>query len=270
MAERFLYLPSVGLALLFARWVAFAADGITETRRRALTAAVVLLLVILGGMSRHRTHVWRDDHTLFTSMVATSPDSALVRNNLGLALYERGDFGGARDQFELATQFTDTYSLAYNNLAAATEREGLYDKALMHYRDAIRLAPGMAEAETNYGNLLVRLGRSGEGLPILQDVAARNSSSPAVLYALADGLCRVERCADAQPLLERILTIDERHAETHYLLGKFRYENDRRSEAAASMRRFLELWQGDSVEHSAAARRVIAEVEGVGLLPASD
>jgi tetratricopeptide (TPR) repeat protein len=270
MAERFLYLPSVGLALLFGRGVAFLADGLTRVGRRRLVAGLASVVVVLGGMSLHRTRVWRDDFALFSDMVETSPRSALVRNNLGLALYERGQFGGARDEFELATRLSDTYSLAHNNLAAATEREGRYEQALIHYRQAIRLAPGLIEAETNYGNLLVRLGRPGEGLPVLRDVAARHPGSPAALYGLADALSRVGRSDEALPLLARILEIDERHAEAHYLLGKIRYEQDRRVEAAAAMRRFLELWSGEAGEHSAAARRVIAEVEGAGAPPASD
>jgi Flp pilus assembly protein TadD len=261
LADRFLYLPSVGLAVLAARLVdpVLARVSWTPLARRVAVAGAALL-VVLGGLSFKRTLVWRDDRTLFSDMLRTSPSSALVRNNLGLSLYKSGEFDRASEQFRLAVELSPGYALAHNNLAAALEREGRLEQAQAHYRQALELAPGLAEAGANAGNLLVRLGRPAEGLALLRELVELHPRSANVLYALADALNRTGRTEEALPLAEQVRKIDSRHASAHYLLGKIHHERGEGAAAADSMRRFLELWT-DEGEHADAARRIITQVE---------
>jgi Flp pilus assembly protein TadD len=261
MADRFLYLPSVGLSLLAALFVAHLIETeASPLRVRALAAFCVVLVLGWGAISFQRARVWKDNLALFSDMVETSPEAALVRNNLGLALYERGDTADALEEFELAVRLSPGYALAHNNLGAALEREGRSTEALQHYRTALELAPGHVDAAANAGNLLVRLGRRSEGLRLLHELAKQHPGSTNALYARADALNRAGRPAEALSLLERVRKIDPAHPETHYLLGKIRFEEGRVTEAASSMRRFLELWD-DEGPHAEAARRVIGQAQ---------
>jgi tetratricopeptide (TPR) repeat protein len=263
LADRFLYLPSVGLALLAARGAAWVARGGAPARwRRPLAVAALVVLAALGAATWSRCRVWKDDLTLFSDMVRTSPASALVRNNLGLSLYSRGEYAAATEEFRLATELAGDYSLAHNNLAAALEREGDLYGALAEYREALSIAPGLMEASANAGNLLVRLGRPDEGLALLHDVVREYPRSAPALYALAGALDVLGRGEEAMPYLERARQADPSHAPTWYLWGKVLHEQGRRAEAAQSMRRFLELWDEGEGEHTAAARRIVSEVEG--------
>jgi tetratricopeptide (TPR) repeat protein len=252
LADRFLYLPSVGLALLVALWLP------AIPLRRAVAVVVIVLVVALTALSARRCLVWHDGYTLFSDMARTSSHSGLVRYNLGLALYDRNEYGPAIDEFRAAVALSPSYSLAHNNLAAALEREGEYAGALASYREALRLAPALVEAGANGGNLLVRMGRVDEGLQLLNEIVALHPRSAVALYALADGLDRTGRPDAALPLLERANRADPDHAETYYLLGKIHAEQGRPEEAAAAMHRFLELWDVEG-EHTAAARRIISE-----------
>jgi tetratricopeptide (TPR) repeat protein len=92
----------------------------------------------------------------------------------------------------------------------------------------------------------------------LNDVVGMHPRSSVALYALADALDRAGRAHEALPLLERANRADPDHAETYYLLGKIHSEQGRPEEAAAAMRRFLELWKSEGL-HTAAARRIISE-----------
>ncbi len=263
MADRFLYLPSVGLALLVARFTAtfVERDGFGLPPRRLLAAGLVLVLA-LGGLSLRRTLVWHDDFRLFSNMARTSPGSALVRNNLGLSLYRAGEYPPAQQEFRLAVELSPGYALAHNNLAAALERQGDAEGALVHYREALELAPGMVEAGANAGNLLVRLGRVDEGLDFLRRLAAIHDSSPAVLYALAEGLDHSGRSDEAFPLVERVRELDPKYPSAHYLLGKIQFARGDQQGAASAMRQFLVLWNEEG-EYAAAARRIVAEAESV-------
>jgi Flp pilus assembly protein TadD len=257
MADRFLYIPSIALAPLMAMSLRVVRAGERPfIPKRPVAVTMALILVIFASLSVRRSLVWRDDYTLFTDMARTSPHSALVRCNLGSALYARGESARAVEEFRAAIALSPSYSLAHNNLATALESEGRLEEALAGYREALRLAPGLVEAGANAGSLLVRSGRHEEGLTLLQELLELHPRSTIALYALADALDRVGRGEEALPLLERALRYDPRHAESHYLTGKIHSDRGRTEEAASSMSRFLELWDEEG-EHAEAARRIV-------------
>jgi len=260
LADRFLYVPSVGLALLAAWGVAWAVErGVPAGRRRASIAVTLVIVVLFGALSLNRSKVWKEDLTLFNDMVRTSPTSALVRNNLGLALYARGEYARATEEFRLAVSLGGDYALAHNNLASALERSGQYREALAEYLAALEIAPELMEATVNAGNLAVRLGRPREGFALLEKVVRAYPRSPAVLYSMASALDFAGSDDQALEYVERTLRVEPNHAESHYLLGKILYEQGRVEEAAEAMGFFLELWQGTEDEHTAAARRIVEE-----------
>lgn len=270
MADRFLYVPSAGLSLLVAIGLErhFAARGSKSRGERParpsrpawadpLAAACAVMIALLAGLACDRARVWRDDRTLFARMAATSPTSAMVRCNLGLALYHKGDYETAKREFHEAIRLAPGYTLAYNNLAAALERGGDLSGALAIYERALALAPAQIESEVNVGSLMVRLGQPRKGLELLQQTVAHNPRYPQALYALADALDRAGRPVEAIPYLDLARRIDPFFSNPHYLLGKILFEQGRTAEAAAAMQRFLPLWN-EAGPYRDAALRVIA------------
>jgi protein O-mannosyl-transferase len=261
LADRFLYLPSAGLCVLAARLVAPALrDGAVRFGRAIVAGAAALIVILFVAQSGLRAEAWKDDLTLFSGMAKTSPASAMVRSNLGLAYYQRGDYARAIDEFDLSISLVSGYALAFNNKAAALERTGRYREALDQYEQALRIAPSQAEARINAGSLLVRLGETGEGLDRLSAVARDYPRYPAALYAYANALDTVGRRDEAIPYLERAMEIDPFYPNSYYLVGKIFLERGDGAGAAASMRRFLELWTEPGL-HADAARRVIARAD---------
>ena len=256
LADRFLYIPSVGFALLAARASGEIVGRLDSVRARRLVAATAVLAVVaLASQSFAAVRVWKDDVTLFSRLILTSPDSAMVRCNLGLARYDRGDYQTAKQEFEEAIRLAPEYSLAHNDLAAAYEREG-------RFREALRIVPGQLESQVNVGNLLVRLGRPEEGLAMLQEVVRKAPSYPQGLYALADAADRTGQTPLALASLRKAEAIDPFYPYPHYLLGKILFEEGRYAEAADEMRRFLHLWPQPG-PHREAALQVIARGEAL-------
>ncbi len=260
LADRFLYLPSIGFAVLAARGLA-ATIAICPARRRVLVgSAAALILAALGLLARDRARIWRNDLTLFSNMLRTSPDSALVHANLGIALYDRERLDEAVASFRRAITLQPSYAMAHNNLAAALERQGYLAAAAAHYSTALDLAPGLLHAERNLGHLLVRLGREREGLARLDQLARKRPDSAEVLVAAADAAQLAGDTRRALDYLDRARMANPNYAATHYLLGKIRYETGQPAEASESMRRFLALAPPED-EHADAARRVIAQAD---------
>ena len=258
LADRFLYIPSVGLAILTGVAIQAAVDlGIARLRRVAL-AVVTVILLLFTAQSASRSRVWRSDTLLFENMLKTSPNSALVRNNLGLARYRDGRQQEATREFERAVQLSPGFALAHNNLAAAYETHGRRQAAMRHYRSALEAAPELLEARSNAGHLEFELGLRRQGLRRLEALVESAPRYVKGVYALADVLARSGRIDESLERVEQALKLDRNHAPAYYLKGKLLHERGESGDAAAAMREFLRLSPGEG-PHADAARRVIDE-----------
>ena len=168
-ADRYTYLPSVGL-FLAAVW--FAAD-IAAVRRSRLRlvfaiASTIVLLALLGWTAFVQTSYWRNSDTLWNHALAVTSDNDVAHNNLGYLCADRGELDKAIWHFESAARIRSGktnphYDLAsafvQTNLADALARKGRSDEAMAHYEEAIRLQPYDADAYYNRGNLFFATGQ---------------------------------------------------------------------------------------------------------------
>ncbi len=99
------------------------------------------------------------------------PKNSSAHNNIGLALYNKGDLDGAFREYTLAIELEPGFAAAHNNLGLVLMQQGKYGQAAEHFRKAIQADPGLAMAHKNLGQILDdpgpvprRLRRTPEGL----------------------------------------------------------------------------------------------------------
>ena len=119
MADRYTYLPHVGLFMI----VAFALRDVMRGRAVTViaTAAVVAACVALGALTWRQVPVWRNSVTLYSHAIAVTSDNYLAENNLGAALAKRGDVPAALPHFIRALRIRPTYESAEKNLRRALQ-----------------------------------------------------------------------------------------------------------------------------------------------------
>lgn len=155
MAERLLYMPSVGFCLLGSALL----QGVWDLGRRRL-CVLVCTVVVLSFMGRtwSRNADWRDGETLFRAAVIAYPQSAKAHQGLGEALMKRGDCIGALDEYGQALARYPDYAAAHYNSGVCYGRLQQYAKAIEAYGRAIELRPWYAEAWLNVGAAHYALG----------------------------------------------------------------------------------------------------------------
>ncbi len=163
MADRYTYLPQIGLYIAVA-WA--VADGICRVpwlrpACQVASAAVVFLLIVCAWQ---QTTYWRDSVTLWTHALSCTRDNVLAHNNLGQALGRRGDVNAAIDQYNAALAMQPTSHLAHNNLGTIFAHRGEIDKAGEQFEEAIKSAPDYVEAHNNLGNILARRGKTADAI----------------------------------------------------------------------------------------------------------
>jgi tetratricopeptide (TPR) repeat protein len=155
MADRYMYLPQIGICI-FVVW------GIQEilprvpSRNGLLAAAGCAVLAVLCWISSVQVTYWRNSIALFTHVVEVNPDSESGRKNLGIAHYNAG---------------MDSLS------------QGKTERAIVHFREALKWAPleidillNLGVAEATAGNLeeAIRLFRKAIDIDP-NDTAARHN-----------------------------------------------------------------------------------------------
>jgi tetratricopeptide (TPR) repeat protein len=274
MADRYTYLPAIGLYLALV-W------GVAELvpRRQWVTTAVVTSVIVLAlaVTARFQLHHWRDTRALFEHALAVTRLNDVAHVNLGNDFdrtgeldrarfhYERalaikpsaqahvnlanvfarsGEADQARAHYEEALRGDPRYAPAHNNLAALAARQGRFEEALEHCRAAIRIAPGYAEAHENLGVLLGQLGQFAEAERQLEQALAAGKRGPVPLRNLAFVLERQGKLEQAEARYEEALKLDPKHADTHRRLGEVLHARGMLDPALAHLRRALELDPG--------------------------
>ena len=123
MAERFVYLPSIGLAGCVVAAIYALGRQVSRQRLLAMRAAWIALgLVCLACAARTyaRNFDWLDELSLWTSAVDVCPESAKAHYNLGNALSQLpGRLPDAIAQYEAALRIDPGYAQAHANLGLA-------------------------------------------------------------------------------------------------------------------------------------------------------
>jgi tetratricopeptide (TPR) repeat protein len=194
VADRYSYIPSLGLCLLFGQGIAALEQRTAEDRLQRFIP-VILTAALAAGLSVvtfNRCMVWRDGVTLWSDCLATAknpvafhnrgcayviegkPDSAIADYTAAIALspsyasawYNRGsvflsqnDFARAAADLTEAIRLSQKYADACNNRGIAFLEEKRYGEAIADFRRVIELKPDFASAYYNRGLTLLRMGK---------------------------------------------------------------------------------------------------------------
>ncbi len=133
MADRYLYMPLAGVALVV------ASIGTAAPPRQSVRIAVLVGLVLLAVLAIRQNTVWRSEHTLWRHAAQVNPRSSWVQGAAAKSYLRQGDLGTAREHATLAITIDRKNTGAYLTLARAEERSGNLPSAIMHYETFVAL-----------------------------------------------------------------------------------------------------------------------------------
>lgn len=158
MADRYLYLPGIGLTVALAWGAAELVAGRPQARR-ALAGAALLWLAACLLLARAQVHTWRDSIALFDHAREVTGGNVVVELNLGEAYEDAGDTESALAHYERALHWQPGARGAHTRIGAILARRGELERAFRHLLLAVRLDPLDAAAHVELGTLLLRTGR---------------------------------------------------------------------------------------------------------------
>jgi protein O-mannosyl-transferase len=152
MADRFTYLPYIGLLFALAWWLDDRSTAAPRSVpiRPLLAGCFLLLLPVSLYQSWRRCDVWQNDETLWRDALKKQPGAAVAWNGLGRVEASRGNWATARSCFLRAIELDPAYAAqAWNDLGAIELSGGNWVNALANFSRAIELDPRYWDAYAN-------------------------------------------------------------------------------------------------------------------------
>ena len=219
MADRYTYVPAVGL-FLAAVWLAGDAVAGWRRARWLLSAAAALALLTLAAMAGLQTGWWRNGETLFTHALAATRDNWVAHFQLGLVLTEQGRYDEAAEHYREFIRLNPADAGAEYNIGTTLLLKGRPDQAMEHYRKALRLKPGYLDASVNLGAALLALGRLEEARRQLAAALDIDRRSVGAHVNMGIALAQMGRGAEAVAHLREAVRLDPSDARARAALEK--------------------------------------------------
>jgi Flp pilus assembly protein TadD len=157
-ADRYTYLPQIGLCIALA-WGVTGVWPSSMPRRWVCSVVSALILLVLMGCAWRQTTFWCDNETLWNHTLACTSRNNVAQNRLGKALADRGQADAAIAHYRKALEIKPDDAEAHDNLGNALAGRGQVDLAIAHYRKALEIQPDDAEAHNNLGVALAGRGQ---------------------------------------------------------------------------------------------------------------
>ncbi len=230
MADRYTYLPAVGLYVM----VAFGAADVVRSRPRLgrpLAALAVAWVAALSFVTWNQVGHWRDSYSIFSHSVAVAPGALVMHSNLGNVLLDRGEVDAAIEQYEIAIGIESGRAHVHRPLAIALRRKGRIVEAVRHeliargieadsaaglvaigqaleatgdadgalasFRKSVEVDPEATESRTQLGMALLRHGDDDGGLRHLREAVRLDEGSAKHRTNLGHALFRAGNTAEA-------------------------------------------------------------------------
>ena len=162
LAERVLYIPSLGYCLL----LAISLENLSRFNRRCVRFGTLIMLGFFTLKTLSRNQDWRNEESLFSSGISINP--AKSWSNYGNILDGAGNQAGAELAFKQALIHRNNMADTHYNLGTLLQNQGRIQESIPCYKAAIRFRPKLGVAYLNLGVALSDLGRKSEAMNILE------------------------------------------------------------------------------------------------------
>jgi protein O-mannosyl-transferase len=217
-ADRFTYLPQIGLCVALA-WSAADWCHAKLARRWACGIASAAILVALMGCAWQQTSYWRNSETLWNRTLACVPNNYWAHTYLGNAFARAGQEDDAIVQFRKALAIKPDYADANYAMGVAEASRGRTEEAIAYYTRAVKANRNHALAQNNLGHALLSCGEFYKALEHLKEALRLNPDFAEAHYNCGLALHSLGHFRAAATEYKEAVRIRPDYAEAHYNLG---------------------------------------------------
>jgi protein O-mannosyl-transferase len=249
MADRYTYLPLIGLFILLVWGIAEWTPN-RSWRAELLAVGSLLVLVACALLTARQIQFWRNSEALFGHAVQVTRNNYLAYNNLGFYLNGQGRTAEAMENYRQALKINSAYEDALNNLGYALAGQKKYLEAIPLYEAALRVRPGHVEVHNNLGNALSEIGKIDEAISHYLVVLQQQPDHADAHNNLGIALAMKGKLDEAVPHFRAAIRSNPKYASAHSNLGNAFAVQHKLDEAIREYGEALRLKPEDAQAHN--------------------
>ena len=184
MAERLMYLPSLGALMILAAAIDSAIKQSSKLSRQLGSASFILLLVVYGFLTVNRNLVWASREALLTDIFEKSPNSVVAKTEYGILVLNKDKGLAKRLSLEVYEKYPD-YVQNLNLRGAVEVQEGNLEEAEKFLERALELRPKHQNTLHNLSRVYFTLGKYQKAEETLRVLASEyGGTGNIIFYAL--------------------------------------------------------------------------------------
>lgn len=231
MADRYMYIPLIGLTIILA-WGAREVAS-SSTRRAAVSVLGAIALIACAMVTRDQVRYWQNTVTLFQRAIDATNRNWLAHYNLGVTLADEGHPDEAKQNYLMALKYRPDYWDAHLNLGTLLAKEGNNAEAIAHFSRALELRPDDAQTHYNIGLALAQQGKFDEAENhYLQAIKSKPDYAEAI-HNLGLAYAAQGRDNEALARFSEAISVKKDFAEAHNNLAILLAKSGKMAEAAS-------------------------------------
>jgi Flp pilus assembly protein TadD len=231
MADRYTYIPSIGLYIMLA-WGMYdlaaglapratirssdVSRGVNPAAKWGLVVFSTIVIVLCIIRTNQQTRYWKNDYTLFSRALELDPQNFLAYDIVGNYYMMQGKQDQALAQYQAAQKARPQAAEHEHDMAGNVfKSKGDLDRAAAEYEKAIKLQPNLPETHNNLGQIYSQKGDSQRAMQEYRLAIQYGPMIPQPYHNLGLELARNGNYDAAIPYFEKALELKPDYKETH-------------------------------------------------------
>jgi Flp pilus assembly protein TadD len=280
MADRYTYVPSIGIFILLAWGVGTGFDALRPRREDPLSCdpanspglsqavpvqsfqatdcarargvaiavcgiAAITVLAACALTTRKQLSYWRNSEALFRHAILVTKNNGLAFDNLGLSLLSRGHLDEAAACYIAALQVHKKDSIALDGLGCCLFNKGRTAEAIQYFRQAIEIKPNQALTLFNLGSALAQQEDYDKAISCFRAAMRLAPENPDIPLSLGMAYARQGRFEEAADCYRVALRVDREDIPARKSLAVALVKLGRPAEARTNLMEVLRLKPDD-------------------------
>jgi tetratricopeptide (TPR) repeat protein len=249
MADRYTYIPLLGI-FVFSVWgVADMSEG-RSRGQRVLVPAFSAVIVVLVVLTFRQIGYWKSSYELWTHDLQVTGSNYVAEENLAISLADLGRDDEALPHFENAREIRPDDATALLNIGTSLSKHGLHQQAIQEFETVLRTSKQVPQRTAAYRGLGVAYSELGDRTQARANFMSAYQLSPdegSEIYNLSmleveDGIDRLSKVLSVHPKaqgyldLGRLLQQDRKPAAAKSAYEKALELNPKLTEAVQALR----------------------------------
>jgi tetratricopeptide (TPR) repeat protein len=247
-ADRFTYVPLIGIFIV-AAWGAGEIMGRWRHKEVILSASGGAAVLYFSVFTWFQLSHWQNSSTLFTRALEVTEKNYVAHNNLGVALKEKGDADSAILHYREAIRIAPDYWLARRNLGDELRLKGNLSEAMVQYAALLRVRPNDDLTRHSLGMAFALSGNLDEAIKHFRESIRLYPYHPGVHFNLGLALARQNRMDEAIACFSEAIRLKPVYPEALFNLGVAFDSQGKVEEAISYYQRGLEFKVDDAHLH---------------------